>query len=172
MSHSIRREIVTVPFMAGAYACPRGGETVEAVSSRAMRSSAIDPQRHPVRADARRSPDLAEDPEPPRLTLIGVHEHERVQRQEVRLDVARGRPGTRRARRYRAGDRLPAVAGAFREHAAACSHRLLETLAEEPCRLALDDFGVDAVRISIEKFGAVAVTDAVGVEIERRAEGR
>mgnify|MGYP000547592269 CR=1 FL=1 len=139
-----------------------------------LEASAIDPQRQPVRADARRSPDLVKIRNLRAWTLIGVHEHERVQRQEVRLDVvleADQRAAASSDDIARAID-YSAVAGAFREHAAACSHRLLETLAEELCRIALDDFGVDAVRISIEKFGAVAGTDAVGVEIERRAEGR
>ena len=63
-------------------------------------------------------------------SLIGVHPHERLAPQEIRIDV------------------------------------WLET--EELAAIALDQFDARAVRLSVEKPGAVPGTDAVGIEIERR----
>lgn len=102
-------------------------------------------------------------------SLIGVHPHEREHRQELRIDVWLG-TDTRAAA---AGDDLGQaidysdVARAFRERAGGATHRLVETLAEELAALALERFGARAVRLSVEKRGAVPGTDAVGVTIER-----
>lgn len=102
-------------------------------------------------------------------TLIGVHPHERETRQEIRLDVWLGTHIGAAA----ADDDLTkaidysAVARAFREHAGGASHRLVETLAEELADIALTRFGANAVRISVEKPGAVPGADSVGVLIER-----
>lgn len=107
-------------------------------------------------------------------TLIGVHPHERDMRQEVRIDVWLGTDTSAAA----AGDDLAksidysAVARSFREHAGSASHQLVETLAEDLAAIALERFGATAVRIAIEKPGAVPGADAVGVVIERpRREG-
>ena len=60
------------------------------------------------------------------------------------------------------------VREAFREHAGKSTHELIETLGEELAQIALEQFGATAVRLSVEKPGAVPGTDAVGIEIERR----
>lgn len=102
-------------------------------------------------------------------TLIGVHPHERETRQEVRLDVWIGTDTSVAAK----GDDLSkaidysAVAKAFREHVGQAQHLLVETLAEDLAQIALERFGALAIRISLEKPGAVSGTDAVGVDIER-----
>lgn len=102
-------------------------------------------------------------------TLIGVHPHEREMRQELRIDVWLG-TDTRRAA---SGDDLEqaidysAVCKAFREHAGQAQHLLVETLAEDLASIALERFGAQAVRVSVEKPDAVPGTDAVGVLIER-----
>lgn len=106
-------------------------------------------------------------------SLIGVHAHEREHRQELRIDVWLG-TDTRAAG---AGDDLTRtidyaeVARAFRERAGGASHKLVETLAEELAALALERFGARAVRLSVEKRGAVPGADAVGVTIERPRPG-
>ncbi|MEM6672630.1 MAG: dihydroneopterin aldolase [Planctomycetota bacterium] len=102
-------------------------------------------------------------------TLIGVHPHERETRQEVRIDAWLGTDASAAASSddlERAID-YSAVARAFREHAGGASHRLVETLAEELASIALERFGALAVRIAIEKPGAVPGADAVGIDIER-----
>ncbi len=102
-------------------------------------------------------------------TLIGVHPHERETRQEVRIDAWLGTDTSLAAK----GDDLSkaidysSVARAFREHAGQAQHLLVETLAEDLAQIATERFGALAVRISVEKPGAVPGTDAVGVEIER-----
>lgn len=102
-------------------------------------------------------------------TLIGVHPHERETRQEVRIDTWIGTDTSVPAK----GDDLSkaidysAVARAFREHVGQAQHLLVETLAEDLAQIALERFGAIAVRISLEKPGAVSGTDAVGVDIER-----
>lgn len=102
-------------------------------------------------------------------SLIGVYPHEREHRQELRMDVWLG-TDTRPAA---AGDALERsidygeVTRAFREHAGGASHQLVETLAEELAGIALERFGASAVRLTVEKPGAVPGTDAVGVTIER-----
>ncbi|MEM1449299.1 MAG: dihydroneopterin aldolase [Planctomycetota bacterium] len=107
-------------------------------------------------------------------TLIGVHPHEREMRQEVRIDAWLGTDVTDAARDddLDASIDYAAVSRAFREHAGGASHQLVETLAEELAAIALERFGALAVRISVEKPGAVPGADAVGVTIERPREGR
>ncbi len=102
-------------------------------------------------------------------TLIGVHPHERETRQEIRIDAQLGTD----IRAAAASDQLEhaidysAVARAFREHAGGASRQLVEALAEDLCAIALERFGAIAVRLSIEKPGAVPGADAVGVSIVR-----
>lgn len=102
-------------------------------------------------------------------SLIGVHPHERVQRQELRIDVWLHADQRAAAASDDIKDALDysAVARAFREHAGKSTHQLLETLGEELAQIALGDFGAQSVRLSIEKPGAVPGTDTVGIEIER-----
>lgn len=45
--------------------------------------------------------------------------------------------------------------------------RLVETLAQGVARLCLQDARIDAVRVRVEKPGALRFADSVGVEIER-----
>ncbi len=102
-------------------------------------------------------------------TLIGVFPHEREMRQEIRIDAWLG-TDTRAAA---AGDDLTkaidygAVANAFREHAGGATYALVETMVEELAEIAMTRFGATAVRISVEKPGAVPGVDSVGVIIER-----
>ena len=47
------------------------------------------------------------------------------------------------------------------------SYFLVEALASEIARLIVEDFGVDRVRVRVEKPGAVRFARSVGVDIER-----
>ena len=64
------------------------------------------------------------------------------------------------------------VARAFREHAGRATDLLVEKLAEDLATIALERFGALAIRISVEKPGAVPGADAVGVTIERPRDPR
>ncbi len=182
MSHSIRREIVTVPLMARSL-------SPQSVLDR------TDDGYHPVRMSEAPAPS---SPTGPSLstgtspagsagplgssgldiisirnlrawTLIGVHPHEREMRQEIRIDAWLGTDISAAAATDSLADAIDyaAVSRAFREHAGAASHKLIETLIEELATLALEDFGALAVRITVEKPGAVPGADTVGVTIER-----
>lgn len=102
-------------------------------------------------------------------SLIGVFPHERQARQELRVDAWLGTD----TRASAAGDDLSRsidygeVARAFRDHAGSATHQLVETLAEELAGLAIDRFGASAIRLRVEKLGAIPGADAVGVTIER-----
>ena len=185
MSHSIRREIVTVPLMARSL-------------SRQSVLDRTDEGYHPVRMSKAPAPS---SPTSPSLstgaapggwpggdgslgssgldiisirnlrawTLIGVHPHEREMRQEIRIDAWLGTDISAAAESDALADAIDyaAVSRAFREHAGAASHKLIETLIEELATLALETFGALAVRITVEKPGAVPGADTVGVTIER-----
>ena len=102
-------------------------------------------------------------------SLIGVFPHERHDRQELRVDAWLGTD----TRSSAAGDDLSRsidygeVARAFRDHGGRATHQLVETLAEELAGLAIDRFGASAIRLRVEKLGAIPGADAVGVTIER-----
>lgn len=105
-------------------------------------------------------------------TLVGVHPHERMSRQEVCVDAWIATDTTPAA----AEDDLSLtidysrVAEAFREHAAGATDLLIETLAENLARLALERFGALAIRLRVRKLGAIAGADSVGITIERTHE--
>lgn len=46
-------------------------------------------------------------------------------------------------------------------------HRLVETLAQRVAQLCLEDARIEAVRVRVEKPGALRFADSVGVEIHR-----
>lgn len=102
-------------------------------------------------------------------TVIGVYPHERGAAQEVLVDAWIGTDTAPAA----ADDDIEkaidygAVAAAFRAYANEAEHELVETLAEACAQIALERFGAQAVRIRVQKQGAVPGADAVGVTIER-----
>ena len=102
-------------------------------------------------------------------SLIGVFPHEREARQELRVDAWLGTD----TRPSAAGDDLSRsidygeVARAFREHGSVATHQLVETLAEDFAAIAIERFGAAAIRLRVEKLGAIPGADAVGVTIER-----
>ncbi|MBK8173776.1 MAG: dihydroneopterin aldolase [Rhodospirillales bacterium] len=104
------------------------------------------------------------------MCRIGVHRHEEVQLQRVRinLDLA-----VREGRDLQ--DDLANVvcyeqiAIAVREATSARHIKLLETLAEEIAALCLTDERVRSVRVRVEKLDILPDAASVGVEIERFA---
>ena len=100
--------------------------------------------------------------------LIGVHRHERDEKQRVRinLDLTVAEPAA-------GDDRLTSVVNyetivsRIRAALAAGHMNLVETLAERIAALCLDDSRVYAVRVRVEKLDVFPDAASVGVEIER-----
>ena len=100
---------------------------------------------------------------------IGVHRHERVETQRVRvnLDLAV------RENAEPLGDNLgnvvcyETVANGIRAIVARGHVNLVETLAEDIAALCLEDLRVLSARVRVEKLDVFADADSVGVEIER-----
>jgi len=107
-------------------------------------------------------------------TVIGIHQNELHRPQPVRIDIAAGIPRSLACRTDRIGDTIDygQLRTALLELLATHKLRLLEALAEEMARLALDDFGAHWVRIVLAKPAKFEDVDAVGVAIERRRELR
>jgi dihydroneopterin aldolase len=114
------------------------------------------------------------------LTLaasIGVHAHERVGRQRVRINIdlgvaddgarAMSRAGVGRDELSRVVD-YAAVADAARAVVAAGHVVLVETLAERIAEACLFDPRIHVVRVKVEKLDVMEDAASVGVEIERR----
>lgn len=101
---------------------------------------------------------------------IGISEHERRDRQDLVIDIefesdqrrAADSDDVGHAVDYRAlnKDVIAAVEGS--------EHRLVETLAASIARTCLKHDGVEAVRVRVEKPGALRFADGVGVEVHRR----
>lgn len=109
---------------------------------------------------------------------IGVHGFEHATRQRIRINIdlavdddslagvsraAVGRDELSRVVDYEA------VAKTVRAIVAGGHVRLVETLAERLAEACLADRRVRAARVRVEKLDILADTEAVGVEIERRA---
>lgn len=99
---------------------------------------------------------------------IGVHRHEEVQVQRVRINldlaVREGRSLQDDLANVVCYER---IANAVREQVAARHIRLLETLAEEIADICLADGRVRSVRVRVEKLDILPDAASVGVEIER-----
>jgi len=135
-----------------------------------LHASPIDAAESASGAAAGPAPDIVKIRNMRAWSLIGVHPHERLAPQEIRIDVWLETDHRAAAASDDIADALDysAVAKAFRDHAGRSTHQLIETLGEELAAIALDQFDARAVRLSVEKPGAVPGTDAVGIEIERR----
>lgn len=101
---------------------------------------------------------------------IGVHRHEEVQVQRVRINldlaVREGRDLQDDLANVVCYER---IANAVREQVTARHIRLLETLAEEIADICLADGRVRSVRVRVEKLDILPDAASVGVEIERFA---
>jgi FolB domain-containing protein len=103
--------------------------------------------------------------------IVGVNPEERESRQDilVNLDLwVDVRPAAKSddiadAVNYRS------VCKRIIEHIEGSSPMLVEKLAEEIANIVLDEFGVQRVRVRIEKPGALRFAQSVGVEIDRAA---
>jgi len=105
------------------------------------------------------------------LTLtcrIGVHRHEQVSEQRVRINldlaVLENRDLNDDLSNVVCYER---IAGGVRDIVTGRHIKLVETLAEDVAALCLGDHRVNSVRVRIEKLDAFPDASSVGVEIER-----
>ncbi|WP_240126474.1 dihydroneopterin aldolase [Thermomonas alba] len=101
--------------------------------------------------------------------VIGVHAHERLAPQPLRLDIRMQFDNRPAAASDALADALDyeAVSRRLAEYVADSRCALVETLAEGCAALILREFGARGVWLRLSKPQALAAAQAVGVEIER-----
>lgn len=101
--------------------------------------------------------------------IVGVFEHERETPQVVRLDIEIDADAASVAKRDELGDGVDyfELARAIEALVVERRFRLIETMAEEVARLALDRFGVGEVLVRVKKPDAIANAACVEVEVRR-----
>lgn len=102
-------------------------------------------------------------------TIIGIHAHEQVAPQPLRISLWLGSDNRLAAASERIGDTLDyaVIASRLRDLAKGRRWLLIETLAERSAELLRDEFGVRMLRLQIDKPSAVPEARSVGVQIER-----
>ena len=103
-------------------------------------------------------------------TVIGVRSYERPIRQRLLLDLELEVDLASSAASDALADTVDyrILSERLQSHLGNGSYGLIERVAEEAARIVLEEKGVLAVRVVVEKPGAVRYTRTVGVEIERR----
>jgi len=106
-------------------------------------------------------------------TVIGVYDWEREVKQTVVLDVEMGADIAKAAASDHIDDALDykSVAKRLKEFVEWSEFQLVETLAERCAQIVRQEFGVDWVRLTLNKIGAVSSARDVGVIIERGEKG-
>jgi dihydroneopterin aldolase len=107
-------------------------------------------------------------------TVIGIHDNELHQPQPLTIDLCAGVPRVRACETDFIGDTIDYGELRQRLYELLQDHRvrLLEALAEQIARIAIDEFHAHWVRVRIAKPRKFEDTAAVGVMIERRREPR
>ena len=102
-------------------------------------------------------------------TVIGIYDWERKIRQTVSLDIEMAADIKKAAKSDKIDDALSYkdVAKRLIEFVEKSEYELVESLAEEVCRIIRDEFDVPWVRLTLHKPGAVRSSKSVGVIIER-----
>ena len=102
-------------------------------------------------------------------TVSGIYDWEREIRQTVVLDLEMSSDVQRAAASDSIDDALnyKAVAKRLVGFIEGSSFQLVETLAERCAEIVIQEFGVDWLRLSLNKIGAVSGARDVGVLIER-----
>lgn len=101
--------------------------------------------------------------------VIGVFDWERRIRQTISLDLDMGADIRRAAASDDIADALDykAVSKRLIEFLEQSEYQLVETLAENVCRVVMEEFSVPWVRLRVNKKGALRGAQDVGVIIER-----
>ena len=102
-------------------------------------------------------------------TVIGIYDWEREVRQDVILDLEMSADIRRAAATEKIEDALDykAVAKRLIAFVEQSEFQLVETLAERCAAIVREEFGVEWVRLTLNKIGAVSGARDVGVIIER-----
>lgn len=105
-------------------------------------------------------------------TVIGIHESELHRAQTIVIDLVAGVRRARACDTDRIADTIDYGAVRERLHRLLAEHRLqlLEAFAEAITTILIDEFGAAWVRVKVVKPKKFPDVDAVGVQIERRAE--
>jgi dihydroneopterin aldolase len=105
-------------------------------------------------------------------TVIGIFDWEREVKQTIAIDLEMAVDIRRAARSDSIQDTLnyKGVAKRVLAFVEQSRFQLVETLAEETARLVLREFGVERVKLTLHKPGAIRHSKDVGVIIERRRE--
>lgn len=106
-------------------------------------------------------------------TVIGIYDWEREIKQTVILDLEMGADVARAASSDHIDDTLDykSVAKRLIGFVEASEFQLVETLAERCAQIVREEFGVQWVRLTLNKIGAVSGARDVGVVIERGERG-
>ena len=101
--------------------------------------------------------------------VIGIYDWERKIRQPLSFDIEMDFDNRIPAASDAIEDTLDykAVSKRLIDFVGNSSYGLVEALAEECCRIIIDEFGVSHVRLKLSKVGAVRGARAVGVILER-----
>ncbi len=101
--------------------------------------------------------------------VIGIFDHERDRRQELSMSLTLATDVRRAAATDAIDDAVDykSVTKRIIDFVEASQFFLLETLAEQVAQLIFDEFDIDAVRLRVDKPGALRHARTVGVAITR-----
>ncbi len=102
-------------------------------------------------------------------TVIGIYDWERKIRQTISLDLEMATDISKAAKSDNIDDALSykTVAKRLIDFVEQSEFELVEALAEQICRIVLEEFAVPWVKLTLHKPGAVRGSKSVGVIIER-----
>ena len=105
--------------------------------------------------------------------VIGIYDWERKIRQPVVLDIEMSFDNRGPAASDDIADTLDykAISKRLIQFVGESSYGLVEALAEQCCRIIIEEFGVAKVRLKLSKVGAVRGAKAVGVILKRSRAG-
>jgi FolB domain-containing protein len=102
--------------------------------------------------------------------IIGIYDHERTTPQEMLINITMHTDIRKAAKSDNIADCVDyeKVANKVKSHAETSKRLTVEALSEDIAQLCLETPGVRRVNVRVEKTQAIAFTNSVGVEIERR----
>lgn len=104
--------------------------------------------------------------------IVGLNEWEREKQQDIVINLEIEADTRAAGRSDEVDDTLNyrTLTKAVISYVEGSAHFLVEALAEQIARIAVVDFGVERLRVRVEKPGALRFAESVGVEIERGGE--
>ena len=102
-------------------------------------------------------------------TTIGVYDHERDIKQELKIDLEMAFNNRATGASDNVIDALDydAISKRTLEYVEASQHFLIEAVAENLSQLLLDEFPIEQLTLTISKPGAVSAANEVGIKIVR-----